>query len=232
MINPRLEWRPRIERAGLLSWWSDLSYERFERSSDGRLESQTVGISPLGFQTLSGEFLWSGLRRTKEQLFVPFEISPGIVVQPGLYENDGFAGGFSTSGKRAVWFDNLTFGGGFFDGNWLRTNSGLTFRLSRFLRVSTQWTYADVKLQAGSFSFDQFRQRMDVSFSPNIRLNLLAQYNTSDELLGVNARFHWIYRPGSDLFIVYNENWTAETISRREPLGRQLIVKVNYLLQR
>ena len=232
MVNPRLEWRPRIEKAGLLSWWSDLSYERFERSSDGRLESQTVGVSPLGVQTLSGEFLWGGYRRTKEQLFVPFEISPGIVVQPGLYENDGFAGGFSTSGKRAVWFDNLTFGGGFFDGNWLRTNSGLTFRLSRFLRVSTQWTYAEVKLQAGAFSFDQFRQRIDVSFSPNIRLNLLAQYNTSDELLGVNARFHWIYRPGSDLFIVYNENWTAETISRREPLGRQVIVKLNYLLQR
>ena len=232
MVNPRLEWRPRIEKAGLLSWWSDLSYERFERSSDGRLESQTVGVSPLGMQTLSGEFLWGGVRRTKEQLFVPFEISPGIVVQPGLYENDGFAGGFSTSARRAVWFDNITFGGGFFDGNWLRTNSGLTFRLSRFLRVSTQWTYADVKLQAGAFSFDQFRQRIDVSFSPNIRLNLLAQYNTSDELLGVNARFHWIYRPGSDLFIVYNENWTAETISRREPLGRQLIVKLNYLLQR
>ena len=232
MVNPRLEWRPRIEKAGLLSWWSDLSYERFERSSDGRLESQTVGVSPLGMQTLSGEFLWGGVRRTKEQLFVPFEISPGIVVQPGLYENDGFAGGFSTSGRRAVWFDNITFGGGFFDGNWLRTNSGLTFRLSRFLRASTQWTYADVKLQAGAFSFDQFRQRIDVSFSPNIRLNLLAQYNTSDELLGVNARFHWIYRPGSDLFIVYNENWTAETISRREPLGRQLIVKLNYLLQR
>ncbi len=232
MVNPRLEWRPRIEKAGLLSWWSDLSYERFERSSDGRLESQTVGVSPLGMQTLSGEFLWGGVRRTKEQLFAPFEISPGIVVQPGLYENDGFAGGFSTSGRRAVWFDNITFGGGFFDGNWLRTNSGLTFRLSRFFRVSTQWTYADVKLQAGAFSFDQFRQRIDVSFSPNIRLNLLAQYNTSDELLGVNARFHWIYRPGSDLFIVYNENWTAETISRREPLGRQLIVKLNYLLQR
>ena len=232
MVNPRLEWRPRIEKAGLLSWWSDLSYERFERSSDGRLESQTVGVSPLGVQTLSGEFLWGGLRRTKEQLFAPFEISPGIVVQPGLYENDGFAGGFSTSGRRAVWFDNITFGGGFFDGDWLRTNSALTFRLSRFIRASTQWTYADVKLQAGAFSFDQFGQRIDVSFTPNVRLNLLAQYNTADELLGVNARFHWIYRPGSDLFVVYNENWTAETLSRREPLGRQLIVKLNYLLQR
>ena len=48
----------------------------------------------------------------------------------------------------------------------------------------------------------------------------------------MNARFHWIYRPGSDLFIVYNENWTAETINRREPLGRQVIVKLNFLLQR
>ena len=232
MINPRLEWRPRIERAGLLSWWSDLSYERFERSSDGRLESQTIGVSPLGVQTLSGEFLWGGLRRTKEQLFAPFEIAAGIVVRPGLYENDGFAGGFSTSGKRAFWYDNLTFGGGFFDGDWLTTQNSVTFRLSRRLRTSTGWIYTDVDLAAGRFSFDQFQQRVDVAWTPNVRLNLLAQYNAAGGELGVNARFHWIYRPGSDLFIVYNENWTAETISRREPLGRQLVVKLNYLLQR
>jgi len=165
-------------------------------------------------------------------LFEPFEISPGIVVPTGLYDNEGFAGGFSTSGKRAVWYDNLTFRGGFFDGDWLSTSSTVTLRLSRRLRTSTSWSYTDVSLAAGSFSFDQFQQRLDLSWTPNIRLNLLAQYNTADELLGVNARFHWIYRPGSDLYVVYNENWMAEAIHRRVPLGRQVIVKLNYRMQR
>jgi len=232
MIHPRIEWRPRIEKWGILNWWSDLALQRFERSSDGRLESQTFSLSPIGIATESGEFLWFGPRWTKEQLFEPFEISSGIVVPVGLYENRGYAGGFSTSGKRTVWFDNLTFGGGFFDGDWLSTQNSVTFRLSRRLRTSTAWTYTEVDLVAGRFSFDQFVQRINVAWTPNIRLNLLAQYNTADELLGVNVRFHWIYRPGSDLFVVYNENWTAPTISYREPLGRQVIVKLNYLLQR
>ena len=180
MVFPRLEWRPRIEKWGLRNWWTDLGYQRFERSSDGRLESQSISISPVGFATESGEFLWFGPRWSKEQLFEPFEISPGTVVPAGLYENQGYAGGFSTSGKRAFWYDNLTFWGGFFDGDWLTTQNSVTFRLSRRLRTSTGW----------------------------------------------------IYRPGSDLFIVYNENWTAPMINRRQPLGRQVIVKFNYLLQR
>lgn len=232
MFHPRLEWRPRIEKLGLLSWWSDLGVQRFERSSDGRLESQSVSVSPIGLATKSGEFVWFGPRWTREQLFEPFEISSGIVVPAGQYENRGYAGGVSTSGKRAVWYDNLTFGGGFFDGDWLTTSNSVTFRLSRRLQTSTGWTYTDVSLGAGGFSFDQFRQRISVAWTPNIRVNLLAQYNTADELLGLNVRFHWIYRPGSDLFVVYNENWTAPTIGRRQPLGRQMIVKFNYLLQR
>lgn len=232
MFYPRLEWRPRIERWGLLSWWSDLGVERFERSSDGRLESETIAFSPLGFATESGEFLWAGRRWSKEQLFEPFEIAPGIVVPVGLYENEGYAGGFSTSGKRAFWYDNLTFGGGFFDGDWFTTQNSVTFRLSRRLQTQTGWIYTEVDLPSGGFSFDQFLQRVNVAWTPNVRLNVLAQYNAADGALGVNARFHWIYRPGSDLFVVYNENWTAETISHREPLGRQLIVKLNYLLQR
>ncbi len=232
MFHPRLEWRPRIEKWGLLSWWSDFGVQRFERSSDGRLESQSISVSPVGLATKSGEFLWFGPRWTREQLFEPFEISPGIVVPVGLYENRGYAGGVSTSGKRAVWYDNLTFRGGFFDGDWLTTSNSVTFRLSRRLQTSTAWTYTDVSLSAGGFSFDQFRQRINVAWTPNIRVNLLAQYNTADELLGLNARFHWIYRPGSDLFVVYNENWTAPTIGRRQPLSRQVIVKFNYLLQR
>ena len=41
----------------------------------------------------------------------------------------------------------------------------------------------------------------------------------------------WIYKPGADLFVVYNENWDAPTFSTRETTQRQLIVKFTYLWQ-
>ncbi len=232
MVNPRLEWRPRVEKWGLLNWWSDIEYERFERSSDGQLESEDFAVTPLGIATRSGEFLWFGPRWTTERLFEPFEIAEDLVIPVGLYKSSGYSGGFSTSGKRAYWYDMITSWGGFFDGYWLTTQNSVTFRLSRRLQTSTGWIWTELKLPSDAFTFDQFRQRLDLAWTPNVRLNLLAQYNTADDSLGVNARLHWIYRPGSDLFVVYNENWTAPTIGSRQPLGRQLIVKLNYLLQR
>ena len=61
---------------------------------------------------------------------------------------------------------------------------------------------------------------------------MIVQYNDAAEDLGVNLRFHWIYRPGADIFLVYNENWTAPSLSERRTEGRQLILKVTYLWQR
>ena len=59
----------------------------------------------------------------------------------------------------------------------------------------------------------------------------LMQYNDAAELVGLNMRFNWEYRPGADLFVVYNENWAAPTFSARETTRRQLIVKLTYLWQ-
>ncbi|MCZ6727726.1 MAG: hypothetical protein O7A98_10300, partial [Acidobacteria bacterium] len=30
-----------------------------------------------------------------------------------------------------------------------------------------------------------------------------------DEELGLNLRFNWIYEPGADLFVVFNQSWNA-----------------------
>lgn len=75
-------------------------------------------------------------------------------------------------------------------------------------------------------------QRLSFSFSPDLRLNAFLQYNDAAELVGANLRFNWIYRPGADLYVVYNETWDAPTFSARETQERQFIVKFTYLLQR
>ncbi len=83
----------------------------------------------------------------------------------------------------------------------------------------------------GDFRTTLYSAGFDVSFTPDLRLNTLAQYNDAAELVGVNVRFNWIYKPGADLFVVYNENWDAPTFSARETTLRQLIVKFTYLWQ-
>ena len=56
-------------------------------------------------------------------------------------------------------------------------------------------------------------------------LNALIQYNGTADEIESNIRFNWIYKPLSDLFLVYNE--------RRATTGgvveRALIAKLTYI---
>ena len=61
---------------------------------------------------------------------------------------------------------------------------------------------------------------------------MFIQYNNLAEVLSVNFRFNWIYRPGADLFVVYNQTWNAASFSDLATLDRQFIVKFTYLFQR
>ena len=47
--------------------------------------------------------------------------------------------------------------------------------------------------------------RVDYAFSPTLSLRTLTQYNSSRDQWSTSARFRYIYRPGSDLYIVYDE---------------------------
>ena len=91
--------------------------------------------------------------------------------------------------------------------------------------------YNDIDLPGGQLDFDIVRQRLEYSFTPDLSLKGILQYNEVSDLFGANLRLRWEYRPGSDLFVVYNENWTAPSLSDLDARDRQVIVKASYLFQ-
>ena len=228
---PRLLWLPRIERAGIRNWYFEAEGARYERSSDGRLESERIELTPIGATFESGDFFFVNRILAKEQLFAPFPIFPGVVIPTGLYDYEQSSIDVETSTGRPVSGTAFAQWGGFYSGDAAFFSADLNLRPSRRLRTATSWDRSDVELPEGAFLIDLYSQRFDVSFTTNLRVNVIAQYNEASGDLGVNARFHWIYKPGADLFVVYNENWIAPDLSERRTLGRQLIVKVSYLWQ-
>ena len=72
---------------------------------------------------------------------------------------------------------------------------------------------------------------MPAYMSPTAFVSALTQYNSSSNSLATNARLRWEYSPGSELFVVYNEE--RDTLSPRYPdlVNRALIVKVNRLFR-
>lgn len=229
--NPRVRWEPRINRGVVRSVTLEAELDYFERESLGRVESRKLLLAPVGMRTTGDDRFRLAFVNEIEQLFEPFEISPGIVIPAGLYEFDSiFLRGFSNQGRRLAWRGNINVGE-FFGGDRRSYVLSNYVRLSRHLLTEFQWNYNDVMLPQGDFTATIYTVRLDAAFTPDLRLNTLAQYNDAAELAGINVRFNWIYKPGANLFVVYNHNWAAPTFSARETARRELIVKFNYLWQ-
>ena len=67
--------------------------------------------------------------------------------------------------------------------------------------------------------------------TPQTFASALLQYNSSSRSLDSNVRLRWEYQPGSELFIVYNEQRGELMPHVRGLSNRALIIKINRLLR-
>ena len=79
-----------------------------------------------------------------------------------------------------------------------------------------------------------------MALSPEMTLRTLSQFNSTSREISTSIRFNWIYSPGSDIYIAYDElrldtdPLFLDPHVRRSPWlrNRQLTVKMTYLLSR
>ena len=90
-----------------------------------------------------------------------------------------------------------------------------------------------VDLVEGSFTAKVVRTRATYTLTPRIYVSGIVQYNSTNASVGSNLRFRWEYRPGSEVFVVYTDDYNtldhpADVASLR---NRAFVVKVNRLLR-
>ena len=78
-------------------------------------------------------------------------------------------------------------------------------RASSHLASEFQFSRNDVKLPYGDFLVNLAILRVDFAMTPRATVRSLTQYNTQTHEVTNSVRFNFIYRPGSDLYIVYND---------------------------
>lgn len=69
--------------------------------------------------------------------------------------------------------------------------------------------------------------RMEISFSNNMFWTTFLQYNTQAENFNINSRFQWRYKPMSDFFIVYSDNYATTNLNVK---NRGIVFKLTYWL--
>jgi hypothetical protein len=68
---------------------------------------------------------------------------------------------------------------------------------------------------------------LDLTFTDKLFLTTFAQYNDRDDNVNLNARFQWRFKPASDFFVVYTENYFPEPLKSK---NRALVLKITYWL--
>jgi hypothetical protein len=102
-------------------------------------------------------------------------------------------------------------------------------RLGTHVSIEPTYSLNSVDLLEGSFTNHLAGSRMTYTMTPQMFTSALVQFNSATHSVSANVRFRWEYRPGSEMFVVFNEQ--RDTLGRTFPAlaNRALIVKLNWL---
>lgn len=229
--NTRLTAEPWLKKAGILNLHFEVDGALYA-APDGRLETEEYRVDVLGLRTKGGHEAKALITQTHDEPAAPFSIAPGVSIPVGVYDFNARGLSFLTHSSRPVSVEGQFLAGEFYDGD--RTSGNLTLRVrpNRYIRSETTAELSDVSLAAGSFVSKVYRQRLAMAVTPKVLANIFVQYNDLSRLASTNIRFNWNYRPGSDLFVVYNQTWDGPGGIPLDRRDRQLMVKLTALYQR
>jgi hypothetical protein len=166
-----------------------------------------------------------------------------VVVRPGAYHMDQYYVRWDGDASRVVSGSAHLERGDYFDGTYWTADVGAATRFSRHARgaVNVHRTEIDlpsreadpldpnvIALPESSFDFTLIQGRVGISFTTQVFLDALLQYNTAEEDFSSNLRFNWKYRPGSDLYVVYTERRDIEGLPT-DVADRSFAVKWTWL---
>ena len=224
----QVRFSPRPKRVKRVRKFSSIGQFTYIEDSAGRLSTRmSDGEFAVEFQ--NSDRFSVGVNQDYELLLRPFTIVPGARVPTGGWEFTTSRIGYQMGQQRKISGAFLFEKGSFYNGD----RTGVTFNRAR-INVSSQLSLEPsivlnwFTLPTGDYSQRLLGSRVTYTMTPLLFASALVQYNSSTHTVSTNARMRWEYRPGSELFVVYNEERDSDAPNAVPALfNRAFIVKVN-----
>ena len=227
----QLRFSPRPASSTRIRKYSGLASLAHIENGAGRLETQETD-GEFAIELQNSDRFSAGYHGVYERLPAPFRITETLTIPVGGYEYSTARIGYSFGRQRLVSGIVLAEIGTFYNGrrtviNVSQGRLSLLPQLSVEPTASVNW----VDLDQGAFRRTLVGSRVTYSVTPMMFVSALVQYSAGTNSLSTNARLRWEYRPGSELFVVYNDQ--RDTLARRFPdlTNRAVVVKINRLIR-
>lgn len=135
----------------------------------------------------------------------------------------------SDSRKKLILSANVR-AGQFYNGTIQSYVAGIVFRRQPWGNFSVDFEQNILRFpgEYGSTSLFLVSPRAEINFSNSVFWTTFLQFNTQRNNFNINSRLQWRFRPMSDLFLVYTDNYFTDPFLRTK--NRALVFKLNYWL--
>ncbi len=208
---------PYINRFGFRRLWAGPELDVI-LNADNELETRTFTWNTWLELDTNG---WGGLRvyRHFENLSEDFEIRDDIIIPKGQYTYTNYNVSLNAEGD--VFNGRVGFNvGDFYNGNRRGYELRLDLRFSGRFSIEPRYEFNRITLpdpntpdKDVSFDTNIFGGRVGYSFSTDLFTKLYVQWNSDRNLVTTNFLLNYIYRPGSDFYLVFNQTYGTDTLT-------------------
>ena len=191
-----------------------------ERNHEFEYEIEFRNMANLGIGALHREV----------HLLFPTDFTGGKPLPVGEYSfSEVYLSARSDFRKNLVGNIELQYGG-FYNGTYTGARAGVTIRKVPHFRLQLNANWYNIILPApySSGQLMLISPRVDVNFTTNLFWTTFLQFNTQSNNFNINSRLQWRFRPMSDLYLVYSDNYFTDPFLVNK--NRGLVMKLNYWL--
>lgn len=154
------------------------------------------------------------------------------------YNYQSFRLAYQSNTNNLFYYNFTTRIGEYFNGKIRSIGGASNYRFLPYALLSFDFNYSNIALPQGYNSTELWllSPRAEITFSKSLFFTTFVQYNNQANNVNINARLQWRFKPVSDMFIVYTDNYFAtdpESVYNLGALGsksRALVIKFNYWL--
>ncbi len=134
---------------------------------------------------------------------------------------------YESTPRKMLTYDLSTRYGGYYNGTRFFVRGSIGYRFQPYVSIGANVAFNSIDLPEPYKSTDLWlvSPRIDVTFTNTIFLTTFLQYNNQADNININTRFQWRFKPASDFYIVYTENYFPEQLNVK---NRALVLKLTY----
>jgi hypothetical protein len=169
----------------------------------------------------------ASIGNTQTRLLFPTAFTDATPLPAGTYNYRDVSLEYVSDTRKNFAFSAGALYGTYFGAKYMQLSGSIIVRKQPWFTLELNAEYNDLKFAApyGTNQLLLIAPRIEINFSNNLFWTTFLQYNTQSNNFNINSRMQWRYRPASDLFLVYTDNYFADPLLKNK--NRALVFKLN-----